>query len=111
MAVNFIIQIVGEDADSFQLLTEKQNAKHPCLDIIAIRSKLGDECSQYLPVIHAMSGCDTTSKLYGIGKSTVMKKRNHIIKEGGPFLSANVTPEEIEEAGRKIICLINDEKI
>ena len=80
MAVNFIIQIVGEDADSFQLLTEKQNAKHPCLDIIAINSKLCDECYQYISVIHAMSGCDNTSKLYGIGKSTVMKKINHIIK-------------------------------
>ena len=94
MAVNFITQVVGEDADIFQLLvsqvkpnskglyliTEKQNAKHPCLDIIAIRSKLCDKCSQYISVIHAMSGCDTTSKLYGIGKSTVMKKINHIIK-------------------------------
>ena len=39
-----------------------------------------------------------------------MEKRNHIIKEGGSFLSANATPEEIEEAGRKIICLIYDEK-
>ena len=64
----------------------------------------------YLPVIHAMSGCNTTSKLYGIGKSTVMKKGKYIIKEEGSFLSANATPEEIEEAGRKIICLIYDEK-
>ena len=65
---------------------------------------------QYLPVIHAMSGCDTTSKLFGIGKSTVMKERDHIIREGGSFLFANATPEEIEEAGRRIICLIYDEK-
>ena len=57
-----------------------------------------------------MSGCDTTSKLFGIGKSTVMKKRDHIIREGGSFLFANATPEEIEEAGRRIICLIYDEK-
>ena len=84
---------------------------HPCLDIIAIRKKLADECSQYLPVIHAMSGCDTKSKLYGIGKGTVMEKRNHIIKEGGSFLSTNATPGVIEEARRKIICLIYDEKI
>ena len=54
LAVNFITQVVGEDADIFQLLisqlksnskglyliTEKQNAKHPFIDIIAIRRKL-----------------------------------------------------------------------
>ena len=92
------------------MITEKQNAKHHCLDINAIRSKLGDECAQWLPAIHAMSGCDTTSKLFGIGKSTVMKKSNHIIKEAGPFLSAQATAEEIKEAGIKILCLIYDEK-
>ena len=42
-----------------------------------------------------------SSSLY----STVMKKGKYIIKEEGSFLSANATPEEIEEAGRKIICL------
>ena len=76
----------------------------------AIRSNLGEECAKFLPVAHAMSGCDTTSKLYGIGKSTVMTKYKHIIKEGGPFLNPHATKEEIEEAGRKIICLIYDEK-
>ena len=39
-----------------------------------------------------------------------MKKINHIIKQGGSFLSVKATPEEIEETGRKIVCLIYDEK-
>ena len=56
------------------MIAEKLNAKDPCLDIKAIISKLGDECPQYIPVIHAISGCDTTSKLFGSGKSTDMKK-------------------------------------
>ena len=30
------------------------------------------------------------------------EKTNHIIKEGGSFLSPNATPEEIEEAGKKL---------
>ena len=38
-----------------------------------------------------------------------MKKFDHLIKEAGPFLSADATPEAIEEAGRKILCLIYDE--
>ena len=39
-----------------------------------------------------------------------MTKYKHIIKEGRPFLNAHATQEEIKEAGRKIICLIYDEK-
>ena len=123
-AVNSTTQVLCEDADIFQLLisqlkpnskglymiTEKQNAKHPCLDIKDIRNNLGDECAQYLPVIHAMSSCDTTSKPFGIGKGTIMKKSNIIIKEAGPFLNPNATKKEIEEAGRKILCLLYDEK-
>ena len=92
------------------MVTDKKNAKHPCLDINAIRSQLGNDCVQYLPLLHAISGCDTTSKPYGIGKTTVLKKRNEIIKVGGPFLSPNATPDEIDEAGRKIFCLIYNEE-
>ena len=29
---------------------------------------------------------------------------------GGPFLSPSATPEEIDEAGRKIFCLIYNEE-
>ena len=76
----------------------------------AIRSNLGDECAKFLPVIHALSGQDTTFKLQGNGKGNVMTKYKHIIKEGRPFLNVHATQEEIEEAGRKIICLIYDEK-
>ena len=28
----------------------------------------------YQPVIHAITGCDTTSRLFGIGKGLVLKK-------------------------------------
>ena len=39
-----------------------------------------------------------------------MKKSNHIIKEDGPFLSAQNTDEEIKETGINILCLIYNEK-
>ena len=88
------------------MITEKTNSKHPILDIKSIRDKLGNDCAKCLPVIHAISGCDTTSKLFGIGKSTVMRKSISISKEASPFLSKDATQEQIEEAGRKIICLV-----
>ena len=79
-AVHYTIQVVYENADIYQLLldkirpkgkplymvTEKQNDNNLCLDINAIRDKIGEEYAQILPVLHATSGCDTTSKLYSI---------------------------------------------
>ena len=123
-AVNFTTEVIGEDTDIFQLLvslikpcskslymiTEKKNAKRSILDINEIRRNLGDECAKSLPVIHAISGCDTTSKLYGIGKGSVMGKCNLIKNEVAPFLSETATHEEIEAAGRKILSLMYGEK-
>ena len=122
-AKTHITQVIGEDTDVFQLLvsqlisdskglymiTDKQNAKYPCLDIQAIRSKLGEEIAPILPVLHAISGCDTTSKLFGIGKSTVMNKIHLLAEEAKHFLSPSVTHKQIEESGRKILCVIYDE--
>ena len=119
----FITQVVAEDADIFQLLvsqisadskglymvTDKQNAINPCLDIKAIRSKLDDDFAKCLPVLHAMSGCDTTSRPFSIGKITTLKKKEKIVAEAKPFLSPTATQEEIEEAGKKIICILYNE--
>ena len=32
------------------------------------------ELNAALPFIHALSGCDTTSAMFGIGKTTIFKK-------------------------------------
>ena len=127
IAVDFTTKVLAEDTYIFQLLicllkpnsndlymvTEKKNAKNSCLHINHIRKelvkKLGEECAIHLPVIHAISGCDTTSKPYGVGKITVMRKSKQICKEAGPFLSESATHQQIEEAGRKILCLIYEE--
>ena len=123
LAKEFTTQVVAEDTDIFQLLvsqlnpnskglymvTDKQNAKNPCLDIKAIKSKLDNDCAEYLPVLHAISGCDTTSRPFNIGKTTVWNKKDQIITVAGPFLSPTATPEEIEEAGKKIFCLLYNE--
>ena len=123
-AVNYTTQVIGEDTDIFILLvsllkpnskdlymvTEKTTSKHPLIDIKAIREKLGEECAKVLPVIHAISGCDTTSKPFGIGKVSIMKKCNQIINELKPFLSEQATHTQIEEAGRKILCHIYGDK-
>ena len=49
------------------MITEKKNSKHPILDINYIRDKLGNDCAKCPSVMHAISGCDTTSKPFVIG--------------------------------------------
>jgi len=35
---------------------------------------IGPNCSTILPVIHAITGCDTTSQMFGIGKGAALKR-------------------------------------
>ena len=50
----------------------KHRVKYRC--IATVCSASGATALQQILVIHAISGCDTTSSLFGLGKSTVFKK-------------------------------------
>ena len=77
------VQVLADDADIFVLLVyfiwyykplayismRKYNGK--IIDITATVAKLGNKCSDILPV-HALSGCDTVSYPYGKGKVSVI---------------------------------------
>ena len=42
------------------------------IDIDKVHAFLGSRISRYLPQVHAITGCDTTSLFYGIGKVKVL---------------------------------------
>ena len=83
--------LVGEDTDLLVLLCHhadlnssdiffksdsKQTAskKKRIWSIKWIKQKLGPEVCHLLPFVHAITGCDTTSRLFGIGKGIALKK-------------------------------------
>lgn len=90
------IKVVCDDTDVFVLLmyfyvTEKlacnvymENTSAPKV-VIDIRASVDNNkvliCN--LPAAHALSGCDTTSSLFGIGKTTIVK-----VLKSGPSLSS-----------------------
>ena len=39
-----------------------------CWHINSVAEAVGESICRVLPVVHALCGCDTTSRLYGIGK-------------------------------------------
>lgn len=51
-----------------------------------------------LPFIHAMTGCDTTSRLFGIGKPFALKK---IKTQAKVFMTENMSKDVITKAGEE----------
>ncbi|KAG1681838.1 Galactosylceramide sulfotransferase [Nymphon striatum] len=56
----------------------EKKVKKRVWDIVNLRQQLGKELCCLLPVIHAIEGCDTTSRIFGRGKGAPVKKfKNH----------------------------------
>ena len=80
--------MIGDDTDLLVLLifhadlnshdiffaSERKNAKNRVWNIKEVKSGLGPFVCKHVLFLHAFSGCDTTSRLYGIGKGTIFKK-------------------------------------
>ena len=81
--------LVGDDTDLLILLLyhagnlghkvyfapePKKNSKSRVWDISEIQMKLGPYLCNQMLYIHAMLGCDTTSRFHGIGKGALLKK-------------------------------------
>ena len=114
--------LIGEDTDLLVLLchqghyepgelyfrTDKRNAKHKIWDIGRLRLSLGDDLCQMLPFVHAICGCDTTSRLYGIGKGAVLKKAKdeHFKTWAKVFSKYNASTAEIDRSGEKVLCML-----
>lgn len=121
-AENCATAIVGEDTDLLILLLHHVNME--CCDIFlcpepkksstrvtvynikSLRQKLGSDVCSNILFAHALLGCDTTSKLFSIGKSETIKllKKSEtfraqaaIFKAPGRFRSA------IEDAGHDCV--------
>ena len=66
-----------------------------------------------LHFLHALLGCDTTSRLFGIGKAAVLKKfkTNATLQQAAKVLdSFSATPEVIESAGETALVVMYNGK-
>jgi hypothetical protein len=117
--------LVGDDTDLLVLLLyhtdmngcqlffrpePKQNAKKPRLwNIKMAKEKLGFcLCSQLL-FIHAILGCDSTSRLYGIGKSASLSKIQcckELSQIAEVFTMSNANKDDVIKAGEKAMLIL-----
>ena len=113
--------LVGEDTDLLVLLcfyarqdahmlifrseSRQSTIKPKVWDIRKTKTLLGQENCKLLPLSHALTGCDTTSRMFGISKSAVIKS---LLKDDTfrllsvAFLNANSKPAIIK-AGEDLI--------
>jgi len=112
--------VIGEDTDLLVLLCyhskdtsnkiyfksePKQNTtKIKIWDITETRRKLGLSVCNILPFVHAFSGCDTTSRIFGLDKGTVLKKisANMQLQDHAAVFCQQSSIESIHKAGEQI---------
>ena len=84
------------------------NCKNRIWPILWLVKKLGEHTCLHLPVLQAFTGCDTTSRLFGIGKSQLMKKMPEIRAYVKVFCLKEQSQENVVSAGEKVLlCLYN----
>ena len=76
-----------------------------------LKEKLGQEVCSKLLFIHAILGCDTTSRLYGIGKGVSLKKffaSQHFRDQAQVFNNTSASKEDVVAVGEKaLVCVYN----
>lgn len=74
-------------------------------DILQTKRLLGENVCSMLPFIHAITGCDTTSRVFGIGKGMALKKMisDNYLKEQAVKFTGVTSKTEIIQAGEETL--------
>ena len=91
----------------------KRNAKARIWDIKQVKKDVGFFTCKHILFLHAFLGCDTTSRIFGIGKSTILKKfklSTALQQAANVFDSPISTHEEIASAGEKVFVALYNGK-
>ena len=109
--------LVGDDTDLIVLLLyhsnpigkglffapePKKNAKQRVWDLKQAKRDIGPCVCKHILFLHVLLGCDTTSRLFGIGKAALLKKfkTNTVLQQSAKvFDDESAAPEEIAVAG------------
>ena len=96
---------IGPNSKPLYMLTESRaiciSLLKRCLDPVLCAS---------LFFIHGISGCDTTSRPFGIGKGTVLSKYKALAEYAPVFMSESSSKEDIESAGQKALLVMYGSK-
>ena len=124
-AADTAVTVIGDDTDLLVLLcyhvnnsckhvvlkqTQYQNTKKKYIwHIQDTQTNLGSETCSNLLFLHAILGCDTTSRIFSLGKSLSLKKfrmDNEFRECSKTFHREEASHEEIIEAGQKALVVL-----
>ncbi|KXJ04925.1 hypothetical protein AC249_AIPGENE19089, partial [Exaiptasia diaphana] len=74
-----------------------------------VKAELGEDVCNNIFFIHAFLGCDTTSRIFGIGKGVTLKKfeeSTSFRKQAKVFTNSNSSVEDVVKAGENALLLI-----
>jgi len=116
--------VIGEDTDLLVLLlyyaqadikdlyfrSDKPTAASSAYHINSLQSHLGYSICSYLLFVHAFSGCDSTSRIFGVGKKAVFEKllkgNSVLLSCADQFLSPNQERGLIEKFGNQAMVVL-----
>ena len=116
-------QLVGEDTDLLILLlhysrtdneviyfrsdANKQLKERKVYNINLLKETLGKDLCNELRSVYAHSGCDSTSRIFGIGKKSAFQKlvkSDPVMKScASAFILQNKSPEDISYLGESLM--------
>ena len=121
--------LVGDDTDLIVLLCYHANMEahdlffHPesksntkktrIWNIKATKQMLGPDICNHILFIHALLGCDTTSRLYGIGKGASLKRfraSHTFCEQAKVFDTHSASIHDVVDAGEKALVIIYNGK-
>lgn len=111
------VVVMADDTDILVLLIHHakpdtnifMKTKRHLISINQCKKGLGEEMCQCLPFVHAMSGCDTTSAMFGIGKVKHFKLllRSRVLREAvSIFGDPSASRENISKIGEKFVAAV-----
>ena len=103
-----------ESHDLFFCPEPKRNTKRPRIwNIKATNQMLGQDICNHILFIHALLGCDTICRLYGIGKGASLKRfrASHAFREQAKvFDTHSASMHDVVDAGEKALVIIYNGK-
>ena len=113
------VTVVGDDTDLLVILIHMtkdmtlsrwnmfMSTKTHVYDVLKVRSHLGDRGTSSILLLHSFTGCDTVSRIFGIGQGRLLSIRHKLsdmLVE--TFYNSGSRKDDIKNAGEKIFFLL-----
>ena len=80
------------------------------LNIRTLQDHLESKLTASLLFLHAITGCDTTSRLYSIGKVMAMNKCHQLMDSASLFMKPNQSHDDVNKHGQAALKVLYNSK-